>query len=54
VRAACPAAAVVCLTASAEGPEIQALHDAGAITCLRKDTELEEIVRAIKHAAGWT
>ena len=51
VRASCPQAAVVCLTASAEGREIEALRDAGAVTCLRKDQELEEIVDAIKRAA---
>ena len=51
VRAACPQAAVVCLTASAGGREIEALQEAGAITCLRKDQELEEIVDAIKRAA---
>jgi len=51
VRAACPQAAVVCLTASAEGREIEALREAGAVTCLRKDQELEEIVDAIKRAA---
>jgi two-component system, NarL family, response regulator DesR len=51
VRAACPQAAVVCLTASAGGREIEALEEAGAITCLRKDQELEEIVDAIKRAA---
>jgi DNA-binding NarL/FixJ family response regulator len=57
VRAACPQAAVVCLTASAGGREIEALQEAGAITCLRKDQELEEIVDAIKRAAesaAWT
>jgi DNA-binding NarL/FixJ family response regulator len=52
VREACPAAAVVCLTASADGTEIEALRQAGATTCLTKDQELEEIVAAIKHAAA--
>jgi DNA-binding NarL/FixJ family response regulator len=57
VRAACPQAAVVCLTASAGGREIQALKQAGATACLRKDQELDEIVEAIKQAAesrAWT
>ena len=51
VREACPSAAVVCLTASAEGREIEALRAAGAVACLTKDQELEEIVAAIKSAA---
>jgi DNA-binding NarL/FixJ family response regulator len=57
VLAACPQTAVVCLTASAGGYEIAALLEAGAIACLRKDQELEEIVDAIKSAANgrtWT
>ena len=51
VREACPTAAVVCLTASAEGREIEALRAAGAVACLTKDQELEEIVATIKRAA---
>jgi DNA-binding NarL/FixJ family response regulator len=51
VRAACPEAAVVCLTASIGAREEEALLEAGAIACLRKDQELEEIVAAI-HAAA--
>ena len=51
VRAACPDAAVVCLTASAGGREMEALREAGATACLRKDQELEEIVATIKRAA---
>ena len=51
VLAACPHAAVVCLTASAGGREMEALREAGATACLRKDQELEEIVDAIKDAA---
>ena len=52
VRAACPRATVVCLTASASGREVEALYEAGAVACLRKDQELEEIVAAIQRAAG--
>ena len=51
VLAACPGVAVVCLTASAGGHEMEALREAGATACLRKDQELEEIVDAIKDAA---
>ncbi|HEX3056590.1 MAG TPA: response regulator transcription factor [Gaiellaceae bacterium] len=57
LRTDCPQAAVVCLTASAGRREIEALLEAGATACLRKDQELEEIVDAIKRAAesaAWT
>lgn len=57
IRAACPNCAVVCLTASAGGREIEALQAAGVSACLTKDQELEEIVDAIKRAAesrAWT
>ena len=52
VREACPRATVVCLTASASGREVEALYEAGAVACLRKDQELDEIVGAIHRAAG--
>ena len=52
VREACPDVAVVCLTASANLREMDALRDAGAVSCLTKDQELEEIVKAIHTAAG--
>lgn len=52
VRTACPGVAVVCLTASANARETEALYEAGAAACLTKDQELEEIVDAIKRAAG--
>ena len=52
VRDACPGTAVVCLTASINPREFHALLDAGAVACLSKDQELDEIVRAIHHAAG--
>lgn len=47
---ACPSVAVVCLTASASPRELGALMDAGAVACLRKDQELDEIVAAIRSA----
>ena len=50
VRAAFPQIAVVCLTASASPRELEALLDAGAVACLRKDQELDEIVTAIRTA----
>ncbi len=51
LRKACPGVAVVCLTASANAREIEALYEAGAVACLTKDTELDRIVDAIKDAA---
>ena len=50
VREACPDVAVVCLTASANVRERDALYEAGAVACLKKDRELGEIVDAIKDA----
>lgn len=52
VLSSCPGTAVVCLTASAGGREMEALEAAGAAACLTKDQELEEIVGAIKSAAA--
>ena len=52
VLEACPDAAVVCLTASASGREIDALKAAGAVACLRKDQELDDIIAAVHQAVG--
>ena len=52
VVAAMPDVAVVALTASADAAEREALVEAGAVACLTKDQELEEIVAAILHAAA--
>jgi DNA-binding NarL/FixJ family response regulator len=46
----CPSVAVVCLTASATPRELDALIAAGAVACLRKDQELDEIIAAIREA----
>ncbi|MGD0716082.1 MAG: response regulator transcription factor [Gaiellaceae bacterium] len=54
LRAACPDTAVVCLTASANTREIEALYQAGATACLTKDQELDEIVDAIRRAAPYS
>jgi DNA-binding NarL/FixJ family response regulator len=51
VKAAYPQAAVVCLTASANLRERDALIEAGAVACLRKDDGLDAIVAAIRGAA---
>lgn len=47
-----PEIAVVCLTASANAREVEALYAAGATACLTKDQELDDIVDAVKRAAG--
>jgi DNA-binding NarL/FixJ family response regulator len=46
-----PGVAVVALTASADDAEREALIEAGAVACLMKDQELDEIVAAILQAA---
>jgi len=50
LRETCPDVAVVALTASANRDEMDALQEAGAVACLTKDQELDEIVGAIKSA----
>jgi DNA-binding NarL/FixJ family response regulator len=52
VVAAVPGVAIVALTASADDAEREALLAAGAVACLAKDQELDEIVAAILHAAA--
>jgi two-component system response regulator DesR len=52
VREAAPGVAVVCLTASANLREVDALYEAGVVACLSKDQELDEIVAAIRRAVG--
>jgi DNA-binding NarL/FixJ family response regulator len=52
VLEAVPEVAVVALTASADAAEREALLEAGAVACLAKDQELEEIVAAILDAAA--
>jgi DNA-binding NarL/FixJ family response regulator len=49
---ALPDVAVVALTASADDAEREALVEAGAVVCLNKDQELDEIVAAIMQAAA--
>ena len=50
VREHCPGTNVVVLTASANVREMDALKDAGAVACLTKDQDLDEIVGAILTA----
>ena len=52
LREACPDVAVVCLTASANMREVDALFAAGAVACLTKDEHLDTIVEAILNAAS--
>jgi len=52
VKEAHPEIAVVCLTASANAREIEALYEAGASACLTKDQELDVIVDAVMAAAN--
>lgn len=47
-----PGLAIVALTASADEGQREALLAAGAVACLRKDQELDEIVAAIRQAAA--
>lgn len=51
VLEASPDVSVVCLTASANLREVDAFIEAGAVECLSKDQELDEIVAAIRRAA---
>jgi DNA-binding NarL/FixJ family response regulator len=51
VLEACPGTAVVCLTASANPREREALVEAGAIDCLQKDEGLDAIIAAVQNAA---
>ena len=50
----CPTVAVVCLTASANPRELEALKAAGAVAGNRKDQELDEIVAVIRLAGKRT
>jgi two-component system, NarL family, response regulator DesR len=50
LRQACPDVAVLCLTASANPREMEAMREAGAVACMSKDEELDAIVAAIRGA----
>ena len=50
VRRECPKVAVVCLTASVNEREIEALFTAGAVDCVKKDQPLDTLVAAIRRA----
>src|SRR3954467_7940093 len=52
LRAVCAGTAVVVLTASTTLSEEAALREAGAVACLTKDSQLDEIVAALLDAAA--
>jgi DNA-binding NarL/FixJ family response regulator len=52
VLGACPSTKVVCLTASVTQAEIDELARAGVVRCLTKDEGFDEIVDAVRDAAG--
>lgn len=51
LRRDCPETAVVALTAAAGDREMQAMLEAGAVACVRKDEPLETIAQAVREAA---
>jgi DNA-binding NarL/FixJ family response regulator len=52
VLEASPGSRVVCLTASVSGEELEEILAAGAVACVMKDEQLDEIVEAIRDAAS--
>jgi DNA-binding NarL/FixJ family response regulator len=52
VLASCPDARVICLTASITQSEVEELARAGVVRCLTKDEGFDEIVAAVRDAAG--
>jgi DNA-binding NarL/FixJ family response regulator len=52
VLRASPTSRVLCLTASISRHEMESLLEAGAVACLTKDEELEQIVASIHSAAA--
>ena len=54
VLRASPTSRVVCLTASISRDEMSSLIEAGAVACLTKDEDLEQIVASIHSAAAAT
>jgi two-component system response regulator DesR len=51
IKQAAPEARIVCLTASVAPSEVARFYEAGAVACLTKDSELDDIIRAIRDAA---
>jgi two-component system response regulator DesR len=52
VRSVAPDVAIVVLTASANPRILDALYEAGAVACLLKDQEMDEIVATIRRAVA--
>ena len=48
----CPAARVICLTASVSRQEIDELHAAGVVACVTKDEDFEHLLAMIRGGAG--
>jgi two-component system response regulator DesR len=52
IRFACPEVAVVCLTAEADEPALEAFRELGVAEFVTKDEPFEDIVAAIRRAAA--
>ena len=52
VHERCPKVAIVALTAAAGDREMQAMLEAGAVACVRKDETLDAIAEAVRAAAA--
>jgi DNA-binding NarL/FixJ family response regulator len=52
VHERCPKVAIVALTAAAGDREMQAMLEAGAVACVRKDESLDVIAEAVRAAAA--
>jgi DNA-binding NarL/FixJ family response regulator len=52
VLSAAPGTSVICLTASVAAEEIEELRAAGAVACITKDQELDNLVLAVCEAAS--
>jgi DNA-binding NarL/FixJ family response regulator len=51
VSESCPDVAIVVVTAAVSDHEQEALLEAGAVACVRKDESLDDIVAAVRNAA---
>lgn len=52
VLAASPRSRVVCLSASVTADEVQEVLDAGAVTCVTKDEDFDQLVQTVCEAAA--
>jgi DNA-binding NarL/FixJ family response regulator len=51
VLRACPTTRVVCLSASVTQQEIDEVHAAGAVACVTKDQDFDQIIATVCEAA---